>query len=101
MINKLSAEEQNKALLLLNNEAVAPWQIINEKLSREFKFKTFVLAFEFMKKVAVLADEADHHPEWSNIYNKVNIQLTTHDAKGVSIRDFNLATAISKIEKQA
>jgi 4a-hydroxytetrahydrobiopterin dehydratase len=64
---------------------------------RYFKFKDFSEAFGFMTRVALLAQAADHHPEWSNVYNKVTITLTTHDAGGLSARDIELAKAIDKL----
>ncbi len=66
-------------------------------LTRQFKFKDFVAAFGFMTKVALLAEKADHHPEWSNVWNKVDILLTTHDAGGLSKRDIELAKAIDAV----
>lgn len=63
-------------------------------ITRQFKFKDFVAAWAFMEKVAALADAQDHHPEWSNVYNRVEITLTTHDAGGLSARDVRLARAI-------
>jgi 4a-hydroxytetrahydrobiopterin dehydratase len=63
-------------------------------LTREFKFADFVQAFGFMSRVALLAERADHHPEWSNVYDKVTIVLTTHDAQGLSLRDIELARKI-------
>jgi 4a-hydroxytetrahydrobiopterin dehydratase len=63
-------------------------------IEREFKFCDFNAAFGFMTRVALYADKADHHPEWSNVYNRVNITLTTHDADGLSQRDADMARAI-------
>ena len=63
----------------------------------EFRFTDFIAAFAFMTRVALLAEKADHHPEWSNIYNKVNILLTTHDAGGLSVKDFALAEQIDRV----
>ena len=63
-------------------------------IRREFSFVDFAEAFSFMTRVAIFADKADHHPEWSNVYNRVNILLTTHDANGLSQRDIDLAKAI-------
>lgn len=66
-------------------------------IRRHFKFADFAAAFSFMTHVAILAEKADHHPEWSNIYNKVDILLTTHDAGGLSQRDIDLAMQIDAI----
>jgi 4a-hydroxytetrahydrobiopterin dehydratase len=66
-------------------------------ISRQFKFKDFNAAFGFMTRCALEAEKADHHPEWSNVYNKVDIRLTTHDAGGLSQRDFDLAAKIDRI----
>ena len=63
-------------------------------MDRRYVFRDFTEAFGFMARVALLAEKADHHPEWSNIYNKVDVRLTTHDAGGLSARDFALARAI-------
>jgi len=62
---------------------------------RSFKFGDFNEAFGFMTRVALYADKHDHHPEWSNVYNKVDITLTTHDADGLSVRDAAMARAIA------
>lgn len=66
-------------------------------LRRQFGFDSFVQAFSFMTKVALLAEKADHHPEWSNVYNKVDIRLTTHDANGLTEKDIKLAQAIDAL----
>lgn len=63
-------------------------------IRRTFRFADFAEAFGFMSRVAILAEKADHHPEWFNVYNRVEILLTTHDAGGLSERDIALATAI-------
>ena len=67
------------------------------KISRDFKFADFNEAFGFMARVALAAEKADHHPEWSNVYNRVQITLTTHDAGGLSKRDVAMARAIGEI----
>ena len=68
-----------------------------DALTRQFVFTDFVEAFGFMTRVAILAEKADHHPEWSNIYNRVDVLLTTHDAGGLSARDVALAKAIDAL----
>ena len=70
------------------------WRLVAGKLHRELRFADFVEAFAFMTRVALLAEKRDHHPEWSNVYAKVVIDLTTHDASGVTALDLELAAAI-------
>jgi 4a-hydroxytetrahydrobiopterin dehydratase len=74
--------------------ALPHWTLVAGKLHRELKFADFVEAFGFMTQVALQAEKADHHPEWSNVYNRVVIDLTTHDCAGLSDRDFALAAKI-------
>ena len=97
MIEKLSQQGLESALQELNETVDKAWQLKEGKLYKEFKFADFVAAFGFMSQVALLAEKADHHPEWFNVYNKVAISLTTHDADGISTRDFALAAAIEKL----
>jgi 4a-hydroxytetrahydrobiopterin dehydratase len=74
------------------------WQEQDNKLSRSFEFKNFSEAWAFMNRVALLAEKMDHHPNWSNVYNKVTIELTSHDAGNtVTERDRKLAKAIDKL----
>ncbi len=73
------------------------WAVVDGKLHKEFKFKNFVQAFGFMTSVALLAEQADHHPEWFNVYNKVVIDLTTHEADGLTERDTALAAKIEAL----
>jgi 4a-hydroxytetrahydrobiopterin dehydratase len=87
----------------LDNDAVetrladlSGWSVVNEKLHREFKFSNFAVAFGFMTSVAIEADKMDHHPEWSNVYNKVIVDLTTHSAGGITELDFKLARKMNK-----
>lgn len=68
-----------------------------DAITRSFTFEDFPAAFAFMVRVALLANTADHHPEWSNVYNRVDILLTTHDAGGLSERDVALAEAIDAL----
>ena len=73
------------------------WQLKDEKLHRELKFKNFIEAWGFMTQAAILAESMDHHPEWSNVYSRVTIDLTTHEAGGISQRDFDLAQRINDV----
>lgn len=74
------------------------WKEENNRLVRTFEFGDFIEAFGFMSKVAIVAEKMDHHPNWSNVYNKVTIELTTHDAGNiVTQNDRNLAMAIDKL----
>jgi 4a-hydroxytetrahydrobiopterin dehydratase len=73
------------------------WTLRDGKLHRRFEFRDFVAAFGFMARVALVAERADHHPEWSNVYRTVEIDLTTHDVGGISDRDVALATAIDDL----
>lgn len=68
-----------------------------DAIRRHFEFTDFNQAFGFMTRVALLAEKADHHPEWSNVWNKVEILLTTHDAGGLSVRDIQMAKAIDAL----
>jgi 4a-hydroxytetrahydrobiopterin dehydratase len=67
------------------------WSNDNGKLSRDFKFADFVTAFGFMTRAAMEAEKMNHHPEWSNVYNRVSVNLVTHEAKGITELDFALA----------
>jgi 4a-hydroxytetrahydrobiopterin dehydratase len=78
-------------------ESLPGWTRTGDAIAREWRFADFVEAFGFMTKVALLAEKADHHPEWSNVWNKVQIRLTTHDAGGLTARDIALAHAISAL----
>ena len=93
-MNKLNDSEIKQALLNLNQSCAQTWQMKDCKLHKSFKFKNFVAAFGFMSQVAILAEKADHHPEWFNVYNRVDIDLTTHEVGGISQRDFDLAQQI-------
>ena len=97
MSEKYSSTQIENALQQLNLSSSMPWRIQQDKLHREFKFADFIAAFGFMSQVALLAQAADHHPEWSNVYNKVVVDLTTHDAGGISKKDFDLALAITAL----
>ena len=73
------------------------WILDNQTIKKEFIFDNFVDAFGFMSKVAILSEKMDHHPNWQNTYNKVKIELTTHDKGGITINDINLAESIDKL----
>ena len=73
------------------------WSFVQDKLYAEFKFADFIDAFGFMTKTAIIAQATNHHPEWFNVYNKVQIHLTTHEVGGISDRDFKLAHRINKL----
>ncbi len=91
-VQKMSAEIIDKNMLKL-----VGWSLDNNKLNRQFLFANFVEAFAFMTQVALLAEAMNHHPEWSNVYNRVDIHLTTHDVGGLSERDFSLAQKINNL----
>jgi 4a-hydroxytetrahydrobiopterin dehydratase len=73
------------------------WTVVNGKLHRDFRFADFVEAFGFMAKVALIAEAMGHHPEWSNVWNRVTIDLMTHDIGGLSNLDVDLATRIDAV----
>jgi 4a-hydroxytetrahydrobiopterin dehydratase len=91
-MNKLDAPAAQKLMA-----SIPRWQYNAERggvIRGEFKFADFKQAFAFMTHVALLAEKLDHHPEWSNVYNRVSIALTTHDADGLSMKDIELARLI-------
>jgi 4a-hydroxytetrahydrobiopterin dehydratase len=94
MADKYSSEQINDALLELNAnlDEQNQWQLSEGKLVKTFKFKSFIRAFGWMSQMAIWAEKLNHHPEWFNVYNKVEVKLTTHDAGGISELDFKLAT---------
>lgn len=83
---------EQEAQPLLKN--LPNWQFKDKGIEKTFRFKDFISAFGFMSKVAILAERANHHPEWFNVYNKVEIRLSTHDAGGLTDKDFALAREI-------
>jgi 4a-hydroxytetrahydrobiopterin dehydratase len=76
---------------------LGPWTLVDGKLHREYRFGNFVQAFGFMAQVALLAERANHHPEWFNVYNRVVVDLTTHEAGGITQKDFDLAGEMEEI----
>jgi len=73
------------------------WLLHDGKLHREFRFRDFSEAFAFMTRVAMLAESRNHHPDWSNVYDRVTIDLWSHDAGGITERDFELAQDITRV----
>lgn len=88
MAHALSGDQRTSALA-----GLAGWQEVDgrDAISKTFKFKDFNAAFGFMTRIALIAEKADHHPEWFNVYNRVEVTLTTHDAGGVTQKDIDLA----------
>jgi|TARA_B100001750_G_scaffold234622_1_gene236204 4a-hydroxytetrahydrobiopterin dehydratase len=91
---KLDDEEINEELSKLDK-----WVKDENKIKRTFEFKDFADAFTFMTRMAIEIEKINHHPEWFNVYNKIDVELTTHDIKGISNFDFKLAKIMNDIEK--
>ena len=77
--------------------SLTQWQVGDERLKRQWQFSDFSEAFAFMTRVALLAESMQHHPNWSNVYNRVTIELTTHDLGGLSNLDVELARSIDAL----
>lgn len=94
MVEQLTPDERAQAL-----DALGEWDFDDARdgIVRQFIFADFSEAFAFMTRVALLAEVQDHHPEWSNVWNRVDILLTTHDAGGLSERDVRMAKAIDAL----
>ena len=92
-MKKLTTSEVKEQL----DTKLSSWKLESDQLVREFKFEDFIEAFGFMTKVALVAQQTNHHPEWFNVYNKVKICLTTHDAGGITEKDVELALEIDKL----
>lgn len=92
MVEKLNDEQVQACAAKLTG-----WSVANGKLHRECQFKDFIEAFGFMSKVAMEAQAMNHHPEWFNVYNKVTIDLATHDAGGITKFDCDLAKKINAL----
>ncbi len=88
MSQRLTDDERGAAL-----ETLQDWEMVDgrEALTRTFRFRDFNAAFGFMARVALMAERMDHHPEWFNVYNRVEVTLATHDAGGVTAKDVELA----------
>ncbi len=78
-------------------KSIPNWELKNEVLYQQLTFKTFTQAFAFMVLVAFEAEKVQHHPNWTNVYNKLTIELTTHDEGGITKKDIELATCINKL----
>lgn len=94
MVRKLDDAERSALLARFPEWTHEPSR---DAIMRRFTFDDFAQAFGFMASVAIIAEKMDHHPEWSNVYNRVDILLTTHDANGLSERDAKLAEAIETL----
>lgn len=92
MAKLLDSETIHKHLINLSG-----WKYANNKITKDFIFKDFVNAFEFMTKIAVICEQQNHHPDWSNSYSNLTISLKTHDVGGVSSNDIMLAQAVEEI----
>ncbi|MEN9289896.1 MAG: 4a-hydroxytetrahydrobiopterin dehydratase [Sphingomonadaceae bacterium] len=94
MVEQLTPDERARAL-----DALGDWDFdeARDGIVRQFLFEDFSQAFGFMTRVALLAEVQEHHPEWSNVWNRVDILLTTHDAGGLSERDIRMAHAIDAL----
>lgn len=98
MVTKYT-EEQIAAALATLNDNLAPeeqWQRDGDKLIKTFKFKSFIRAFGWMSQMAIWAEKLNHHPEWFNVYNRVDVTLNTHDVGGLSELDFKMADKMEK-----
>jgi 4a-hydroxytetrahydrobiopterin dehydratase len=91
-IAKLDTDEVTRRLAQLPG-----WTLVAGKLHREYRFADFVEAFGVMASVALVAERMNHHPEWFNVWNTVRIDLTTHDAGGITAKDFELAEAMERL----
>ena len=92
-MGKLSQEEVDAKLKELDG-----WSVMDKKLHKEFQFDSFNQAFGFMTRAAMEIEKMNHHPEWCNVYNKITIELTTHDAGGVTENDIDLAKILNSLE---
>ncbi|MGB6462687.1 MAG: 4a-hydroxytetrahydrobiopterin dehydratase [Nitrosotalea sp.] len=91
---KLTEEQIQKELASLQG-----WSVVNGKLHKDFVFADFIDAFGFMSKAAIHIEKMNHHPEWFNVYNKIKVELVTHDAGGITQNDINLAKTLNSLAK--
>jgi 4a-hydroxytetrahydrobiopterin dehydratase len=95
--SKLDPEAVQGALSRLNGGTETPWSLSDGKLHKVFTFGTFVEAFGYMASAALVAESMNHHPEWCNVYNRVTVDLRTHDADGITELDFSLARRLDEL----
>jgi 4a-hydroxytetrahydrobiopterin dehydratase len=81
----------------MQEKGISGWTYENDGIDKEFTFDNFIQAFSFMTASAIWAEKHNHHPEWSNVYNKVKVRLSTHDSGGVTDKDFALAEKMDQI----
>ena len=95
--SKLQQGKLQQAELEQTLRGLPGWSVVEGKLRREFQFKDFVEAFGFMSRCALVAESMNHHPEWFNVWNKVIVNLQTHDAGGITQKDIALAMKMSEL----
>jgi len=83
--------------VFMSERTIDGWTVKNNGLEREFEFKNFTEAIGFMMAAATVAEKMNHHPEWSNVYNKVSIRLSTHDKGGITELDYHLAESMNQL----
>lgn len=101
MTHSLSTLQALEAFQRLQYQAHVPWRLQEKALEVEWAFKDFRQAMAFMNAVAEVAERMNHHPEWTNVYNRVIVRLTTHDAGGLTALDFELAQAMDALAMTA
>ncbi len=94
-MRKFSGPELKQAL-----DTLSGWTVVDGKLHKEYKFPDFIHAFGFMATAALAIEKMGHHPEWSNVYNRVSVDLTTHDAQGITSKDVDLAKLLDDTAKK-
>jgi len=93
-LTKLTDDQIKKEIMSLSG-----WSVVNGKLHKDFVFQDFIEAFGFMSKAAIHIEKMNHHPEWFNVYNKIKVDLVTHDAGGITQNDINLARTLNSLAK--
>ena len=93
-LTKMTEEQIKKELVNLPG-----WSVVNGKLHKDFVFADFIEAFGFMSRAAIHIEKMNHHPEWFNVYNKIKVELVTHDAGGITQNDINLAKTLNSLAK--